>query len=144
MAGFCATYLFFSYVSATIIYFILGIFASTDNVVLLVEHYRLNSTNQLEEDERNKVKMRTLLQYYLAYGLSLILSIFIYFFCIRKKTEEKKPISKTLSFDLKNQPYQPIILNQPEEEIKTNNDLDNENNNLQSINTIRGMGENEI
>ena len=54
-----ASFLFYSYVAATIVYLIFGIFASTGNAALLIEHYRINSTNQEvengdEKDVKNK------------------------------------------------------------------------------------------
>ena len=165
MAGCCATYLFFSYASATIIYLILGIFASSGNVALLIEHYQFVNNDELTEDERKNVRKRTSLQFYFAFTLSLILSLALYIFCMRGKKDKSK-IDQSQSLDMKNKPYQPIILNAPQKNIMNDgndifqrNSSDNgndfiprnssDNEIIQSINTISGkdvlgMGENEI
>ena len=54
MAGLCVYFLFYSYICGTLVYFIFGIFASTGNAPLLIEHYLLNSSQGLEKDEENK------------------------------------------------------------------------------------------
>ena len=153
MAGCCATYLFFSYASATIIYLILGLFASTGNVVLLIENYQYENSNDLKKGEQEKVRKRTSLQFYFAFLLSLFTSLILYVFFIRERKDESKNEERE-SFNKKNKPYQPIILDAPEGNIiNTNNDLiprnDSNNNIIQSINTISdknpfGMKENEI
>ena len=165
MAGCCVTYLFFSYASATIIYLILGIFASSGNVALLIEHYQFVNNDELTEDERKNVRKRTSLQFYFAFTLSLILSLALYIFCMRGKKDKSK-IDQSQSLDMKNKPYQPIILNAPQKNIMNDgndifqrNSSDNgndfiprnsgDNEIIQSINTISGknilgMGENEI
>ena len=89
MAGFCFNYLLFSYISATIIYFILGLFASTGNVALLVEHYQLNSTKTgLKEGELDNVKQRTYSQYYLGASISLVISIVLLIFFLRDQKKK--------------------------------------------------------
>ena len=93
MAGCCATYLFFSYISGTIVYLVLAIFATTGNIILLVEHYKYETGNNTEkivtDIERVNVKSRTFSQYYMACGISLVLSIILYIFLIREKKEKK-------------------------------------------------------
>ena len=165
MAGCCVTYLFFSYASATIIYLILGIFASSGNVALLIEHYQFVNNDELTEDERKNVRKRTSLQFYFAFVLSLLSSLILYIFCMREKKDKSK-IDQSQSLDMKNKPYQPIILNAPQKNIMNDgndifqrNSSDNgndfiprnssDNEIIQSINTISGknilgMGENEI
>ena len=153
MAGCCVTYLFFSYLSSTIIFFILAIFANTDNVALLIEHYKFEDGDKLKNEEQKKVKERTYLQYYLGSSISLVLSILLYFFCMREKKVGTK-LEKTIALDIKNKPYQPIILNAPENNIMNRNNDFNPNNNSDdeiraSINSFdiksdKGMGENEI
>ena len=165
MAGCCVTYLFFSYASATIIYLILGIFASSGNVALLIEHYQYVNNNELPEKEREIVRKRTSLQFYLAFTLSLLLSLTLYILCMGEKKDKPK-IDQSIPLDIKNKPYQPIILNAPQKNIMNDgNDIFQRNSNdngndfiprnssdneiIQSINTISdknalGMGENEI
>ena len=164
MAGCCVTYLFFSYASATIIYLILGIFASSGNVALLIEHYQFVNNDELTEDERKNVRKRTSLQFYFAFTLSLLTSLTLYILCMGEKKDKSK-IDQSQALDMKNKPYQPIILNVPQKNIMNDgNDFQrniNDNGNdfiprnssdneiIQSINTISGkdvlgMGENEI
>ncbi len=85
MANCCVTYLFFSYAAATIIYFIIGVFATTGNIALLVEHYKHSNASYVDEEEKNDVKSRTLGQYYLSSGLAALISVFLFLFCIIKK-----------------------------------------------------------
>ena len=154
MAGCCATYLFFSYISGTIVYLVLAIFATTGNITLLVEHYKYETGNNTEkivtDIERVNVKSRTLSQYYMACGISLVLSIILYIFLIREKKEKKVIINETKSQDFE---YKPDLIYQPENEINTNNNLPIElaqgnKEIIRSINTTDslgfGMGENEI
>ena len=162
MAGCCVTYLFFSYASATIIYLILGIFASSGNHVLLIEHYQYVNNTELTEHEQRSVRKRTSLQFYFAFVLSLLSSLILYIFCMREKKDKSK-IDQSQALDMKNKPYQPIILNEPKKNIMNNDNINNDNDNdnhfiprnssdkeiIQSINTLSGkialgMGENEI
>ena len=93
MAGCCATYLFFSYISGTIVYLVLAIFATTGNITLLVEHYKYETGNNTEkivtDIERVNVKSRTFSQYYMAmwYFFSFINNS-IYFLDKRKKRKK--------------------------------------------------------
>ena len=154
MAGCCATYLFFSYISGTIVYLVLAIFATTGNITLLVEHYKYETGNNTEkivtDIERVNVKSRTFSQYYMACGISLVLSIILYIFLIREKKEKKVIINETKSQDFE---YKPDLIYQPENEINTNNNLpielaQGDKEIIRSINTTDslgfGMGENEI
>ena len=154
MAGCCATYLFFSYISGTIVYLVLAIFATTGNITLLVEHYKYETGNNTEkivtDIERVNLKSRTFSQYYMACGISLVLSIILYIFLIREKKEKKVIINETKSQDFE---YKPDLIYQPENEINTNNNLpielaQGDKEIIRSINTTDslgfGMGENEI
>ncbi len=148
MAGYCVSFLFYSYAFGTIVYLIFGIFASTGNAPLLIEHYLLNNNQGLEENEENNVKGRTLAQYFFAASLTLVISIVLFIFCMREKEEKKEPLTQTISLDIRpendilNQPEndninRPIELAQPPEEIQTINTVG-------SISSEKGMGENEI
>ena len=87
MANCCVYYLFYSYAAASLIYLIIGIFAATGNVAVLMEHVKLNDTNQLEEEERGAVKSRTLAQYFLASAIAVITSLLLYIFCLIGKSK---------------------------------------------------------
>ena len=149
MAGYCVSFLFYSYVAATIVYLIFGIFASTGNAALLIEHYRINSTNQeVENGDEKDVKSRTIGQYFFGSALTLIISILLYIFFIRKKEETKEPFTQTISMDMHTEnnilnqpentsPLPGLELTQPTEEIKTINTVG-------SIDSGKGMTEKEI
>ena len=150
MANFCVNYLFFSYASATVIYLILAIFASTGNVALLVEHYQLNKDKtDIMPNEPVDVKSRTYSQYYLGSALSLVISVLLFFFFIRGKDDEaSESYNKTISLENLDIQQQNImnqtntgIMNELAQPMESNSD----NNNIQTINTISsGMGENDI
>ena len=149
MAGYCVSFLFYSYVAATIVYLIFGIFASTGNAALLIEHYRINSTNQeVENGDEKDVKSRTIGQYFFGSALTLIISILLYIFFIRKIEETKEPFTQTISMDMHTEnnilnqpentnPLPGLELAQPSEEIKTINTVG-------SLDSGKGMTEKEI
>ena len=146
MAGFCFNYLLFSYISATIIYFILGLFASTGNVALLVEHYQLNSTKTgLKEGELDNVQQRTYSQYYLGASISLVISIVLLIFFLRDQKKNTEPLFQTSTINFH---QEPDILNQHDNANNGPIELaqpSSDSNIIHTINTISsGMGENEI
>ena len=149
MAGICVSFLFYSYLSATIVYLLFGIFASTGNCPLLMEHYILNSQSKVDGDEKD-VKTRTLRQYFFASSLTLVLTILLYIFFMRKKEQVKEPFNQTISMEIREENN---ILNKPD-----NDNVDRPielaqpsvTSEIQTINTVssiesgKGMGENEI
>ena len=154
MANFGIYYLFISYAAAAIIYFILGIFASTGNVALLVEHYQLNENKtDILPTEPEDVKSRTYLQYYLGSILSIVISGLLFFFFIRGKNDALEPYTQTQSIES----LQSLDIQQQNNANTPNNEVMNElaqpmdpnsENNIHTINTNTseglGMGENEI
>ena len=98
----CGAYLFFSYAGATVVYLILGIFANTGNISLLMEHCRKEG-DTITLKEKEDVKQRTYLQYYSACGLSLILSIILYIFCMAgsSQKETKRMNYQDINLDMK-------------------------------------------
>ena len=148
----CVTYLFFSYMSGTMIYLILAIFAKTGNIALLVENLhqkQVNNTLIITDEERNAVKNRTTYQYIMAFAFSLALTLILYFSGMRRKKAKTSEINRHKSLDLE---YKPDIIYQPENEINTNTnilpiELGQGNNdaiikNINSVSSI-GMLENE-
>ena len=151
MAGCCSTFLFFSYTSGTIVYLLLGIFAHTGNLPLLVEHYQYNSNNTLITKEEDEVQKRTFCQYYLASSLTLIISLVLYIFCMREKHQDKGILNQTISLDMR--PNSNNVLNEIDDEKKPlgfnlSDSIQKEmdKNNIQAITSMdnSGMGENEI
>ena len=147
MAGFCLNYLLFSYISATIIYLILGLFASTGNVALLVEHYQLNSTKTgLKDGELDNVQKRTYSQYFLGASISFVLSIVLFIFFLRDQKKNAEPLFQTSTIDLR---QEPDILNQHDNAnngpIELGQPISSDTNAIHTINSVSsGMGENEI
>ena len=146
MAGVCTGFLFYSYVAATVIYLILGSFAASGNIALLTEHYHHMSNSADEENNMKKeienVKGRTTTQYFVASGVCLLLSVTLFFLCMREgnKPEEEKKITRSISLDMKEAQPNNIINNQTNN-IEIPNE-DGEDNKLNTINTVSsGMGE---
>ncbi len=143
MAGVCSGFLFYSYTAATIIYLIFGSFAASGNIALLTEHYHANKTGSVIPDIEH-VKSRTTIQYFVAAGACLLISITLYVFCMGEgyKPIEEKRITRSISLDMKEAQSNNIINNQ-------NNNIEipaqdkEEDNKLNAINTISstGMGE---
>ena len=143
MAGVCSGFFFYSYAAATIIYLIFGSFAASGNIALLTEHYHKNGTDSVMPDIDN-VKSRTTIQYFVAAGACLLISVALYVFCMREgnKPIEEKRITRSISLDMKEAQSNNIINNQ-------NNNIEipaqdkEEDNKLNTINTISstGMGE---
>ena len=119
MANCCVTYLFFSYAAATIIYFIIGIFAATGNIALLVEHYKFSNATYLDEEEKSDVKSRTLRQYFMSSGLAAFISVPLFVFCIIKKPKGYSDIIQEQNINKKNNKMQ--IEEEDEEDFNPNN-----------------------
>ena len=130
--------------------FIIWHFASTGNGPLLIEHYKLNSTSEVDGDEKD-VKKRTYSQYFFASSLTLVLTVVLYIFCMREQEKVKEPFTQTISLDIAQENN---ILNQPENDnINRPIEMAQPNNSSEQIHTIntvsslvkeKGMGENEI
>ena len=120
MANMCITFLFFSYASASIIYLILGAFAASGNAALLMEHCHRNETNAIEPSELEGVKSRTIGQYFLAAGISVIISVLLYIFCILRKEKG----------------YTIIYPEQSGEKINRIEEDDNEDNSINNTGTM--------
>ena len=139
MAGYCTTFLFFSYASTAVIYFILAIFGCTGNVALLTENYRYNSNQALEAKEEENVKGRVIGQYFIASALSLIISVLLFFFTMREKpSENQENLSQTFSLDIQQQdsniinqtPNENNIIEMPTPNSEINTNTINSENNL--------------
>ena len=143
MAGVCIGFLFYSYTAATIIYLILGSFAASGNIALLTEHYHANGTGSVLDDIEH-VKSRTTTQYFVAAAACLILSVALYVFCMREgyKPLEEKKITRSISLDMK-EPQSNNIINNQNNNIEIPDQKTEEDNKLNTINTVSstGMGE---
>ena len=143
MAGVCTGFLFYSYTAATIIYLILGSFAASGNIALLTEHYHANGTGSVLDDIEH-VKSRTTTQYFVAAAACLILSVALYVFCMREgyKPLEEKKITRSISLDMK-EPQSNNIINNQNNNIEIPDQKTEEDNKLNTINTVSstGMGE---
>ena len=109
----CAMYCFFSYAAATVVYFIIAIFASTGNSYILVEH--LKSSNDLED-----VKSRTTKEYFLGAGISLGIAIILFLFCILKIQSKEKRDTYMPSLQKITQQDEPGMINDNNTNIMNN------------------------
>ena len=124
----CKFYCFFSYAAASIIYFIIAIFASTGNVAVLVEHMIIdnNSSEEEKKSEKEEVKKRTIIQYFVGSAASLVIALILFIFCILKPGKNKggevyqPTIQKIIQGD------DPNII----DEIKNNNIMNNRTENM--------------
>ena len=143
MAGVCTGFLFYSYTAATIIYLIFGSFAASGNIALLTEHYHANGTGSVLDDIEH-VKSRTTTQYFVAAAACLILSVALYVFCMREgyKPLEEKKITRSISLEMK-EPQSNNIINNQNNNIEIPDQKTEEDNKLNTINTVAstGMGE---
>ena len=143
MAGVCTGFLFYSYTAATIIYLIFGSFAASGNIALLTEHYHANGTGSVLDDIEH-VKSRTTTQYFVAAAACLIFSVALYVFCMREgyKPLEEKKITRSISLDMK-EPQSNNIINNQNNNIEIPDQKTEEDNKLNTINTVSstGMGE---
>ena len=143
MAGVCTGFLFYSYTATTIIYIIFGSFAASGNIALLTEHYHANGTGSVFDDIEH-VKSRTTTQYFVAAAACLILSVALYVFCMREgyKPLEEKKITRSISLDMK-EPQTNNIINNQNNNIEIPDQKTEEDNKLNTINTVSstGMGE---
>ena len=143
MAGVCTGFLFYSYTAATLLYLIFGSFAASGNIALLTEHYHANGTGSVLDDIEH-VKSRTTTQYFVAAAACLILSVALYVFCMREgyKPLEEKKITRSISLDMK-EPQSNNIINNQNNNIEIPDQKTEEDNKLNTINTVSstGMGE---
>ena len=109
----CAMYCFFSYAAATVVYFIIAIFASTGNSYILVEH--MKSSEDLED-----VKSRTTKEYFLGAGISLGIAIILFLFCILKIQSKEKRDTYMPSLQKITQQDEPGIINDNNTNIMNN------------------------
>ena len=109
----CAMYCFFSYAAATVVYFIIAIFASTGNSYILVSH--LKSSNDLED-----VKSRTTKEYFLGAGISLGIAIILFLFCILKIQSKEKRDTYMPSLQKITQQDEPGMINDNNTNIMNN------------------------
>ena len=121
MANCCITFLFYSYAAASIIYLIIGAFAASGNAAVLTEHYKKNDNNTVDEDEIKAVKSRTLAQYFLASGMTVIISVILYIFFIIRGEKGYSSINQIQNID--NDLHKGNVIQIEEEE-----DDDNSNN----------------
>ena len=106
-------YCFFSYAAATVVYFIIAIFASTGNSYILVGH--LKSSNDLED-----VKSRTTKEYFLGAGISLGIAIILFLFCILKIQSKEKRDTYMPSLQKITQQDEPGMINDNNTNIMNN------------------------
>ena len=95
-------------------------------------------------DDIEHVKSRTTTQYFVAAAACLIFSVALYVFCMREgyKPLEEKKITRSISLDMK-EPQSNNIINNQNNNIEIPDQKTEEDNKLNTINTVSstGMGE---
>ena len=85
----CFNFCFYLFISGTILFTILGIFAGSGNPVLLIENSLLDKNNEPKEEKG--LRKRVTLQYFIAAFLDLCFSlIFLYYILKNNKTSTEE------------------------------------------------------
>ena len=85
----CFNFCFYLFISGTILFTILGIFAGSGNPVLLIENSLLDKNNEPKEEKG--LRKRVTLQYFIAAFLDLCFSlIFLYYILQNNKTSTEE------------------------------------------------------
>ena len=85
----CFNFSFYLFISGTILFTILGIFAGSGNPVLLIENSLLDKNNEPKEEKG--LRKRVTLQYFIAAFLDLSFSlIFLYYILKNNKTSTEE------------------------------------------------------
>ena len=123
MNSLCIYFFFYLFLSGTILFTLLGIFAGSGNPLLLIENSLLNENNKPKEE--SGLKKRVTLQYFIAAFLDLCFSmIFLKFILTINKSSRNIEINKeSKNENIKN------IKNEEQKEILpdiNNNSIDND------------------
>ena len=139
MNSLCIYFFFYLFLSGTILFTILGVFAGSGNPLLLIENSLLDENNKPKEE--SSLKKRVTLQYFIAAFLDLCFSmIFLKFILSSNKSSKNIEINKeSKSENIKN------IKNEEKKEIFP--DINDNSINNDEINTYnnnkndKGMSE---
>ena len=137
----CIYFLFYIFLSGSILFTILGVFAGTGNPVVILENSQVDENNKLKEEEG--IKKRVTIQYFIAAVLDLVFCfIFLKFIFNESKKDNKNELIQEKSDQILEKENTGNIINEEDKntgEITTNS-INNNENNSNNINN-QGMSE---
>ena len=137
----CIYFLFYIFLSGSILFTILGVFAGTGNPVVILENSQVDENNKLKEEEG--IKKRVTIQYFIAAVLDLVFCfIFLKFIFNESKKDNKNELIQEKNDQILEKENTGNIINEEDKntgEITTNS-INNNENNLNNINN-QGMSE---
>ena len=136
MNSLCIYFFFYLFLSGTILFTILGVFAGSGNPLLLIENSLLDENNKPKEE--SSLKKRVTLQYFIAAFLDLCFSmIFLKFILSSNKSSKNIEINKeSKSENIKNEEKKEIFPDINDNSIN-NDEINTYNNNKND----KGMSE---
>ena len=137
----CIYFLFYIFLSGSILFTILGVFAGTGNPVVILENSQVDENNKLKEEEG--IKKRVTIQYFIAAVLDLVFCfIFLKFIFNESKKDNKNELIQEKNDQILEKENTGNIINEEDKntgEITTNS-INNNENNSNNINN-QGMSE---
>ena len=137
----CIYFLFYIFLSGSILFTILGVFAGTGNPVVILENSQVDENNELKEEEG--IKKRVTIQYFIAAVLDLVFCfIFLKFIFNESKKDNKNELIQEKNDQILEKENTGNIINEEDKntgEITTNS-INNNENNSNNINN-QGMSE---
>ena len=137
----CIYFLFYIFLSGSILFTILGVFAGTGNPVVILENSQVDENNKLKEEEG--IKKRVTIQYFIAAVLDLVFCfIFLKFIFNESKKDNKNELIQEKNDQILEKENTGNIINEENKntgEITTNS-INNNENNSNNINN-QGMSE---
>ena len=127
MKSLCFNFCFYLFLSGTILFTILGVFAGSGNPALLIENSILDKNNEPKEEKG--LRKRVTLQYFIAGFLDLCFSLLFLYYIIKDNKSSKEEIGNKIE-DPKNERIQNIKNEEQNEiipDINTNS-INNEEN----------------
>ena len=128
MKSLCFNFCFYLFLSGTILFTILGVFAGSGNPALLIENSILDKDNKPKEEKG--LRKRVTLQYFIAAFLDLCFSIIILYYILKNNKSSKDEIYNNIE-DPKNERIQNINNEEHKElipDINTNSIINNDEN----------------
>ena len=137
----CIYFLFYIFLSGSILFTILGVFAGTGNPVVILENSQVDENNKLKEEEG--IKKRVTIQYFIAAVLDLVFCfIFLKFIFNESKKDNKNELIQEKNDQILEKENTGNIINEEDKNIGeiTTNSINNNENNSNNINN-QGMSE---
>ena len=124
----CIYFLFYIFLSGSILFTILGVFAGTGNPVVILENSQVDENNKLKEEEG--IKKRVTIQYFIAAVLDLVFCfIFLKFIFNESKKDNKNELIQEKNDQILEKENTGNIINEEDKNIGeiTTNFINNNN-----------------